>query len=113
GGVHGANRLSGNAFAQIVTQGTRAGEAAAAFATREGEAGAPEAASISAATDRLETPLRRDPGATASQGGDSRSPRGGQYLRGDRPPRNAPPPRPGGHRLRAPARAADDRRRES
>ena len=41
GGVHGANRLSGNAFAQIVTQGTRAGEAAAAFVRREKQPASP------------------------------------------------------------------------
>ena len=57
GGVHGANRLSGNAFAQIVTQGTRAGEAAASFAQREGQAREPSATDVSTAQRRLEAPV--------------------------------------------------------
>jgi len=65
GGVHGANRLSGNAFAQIVTQGTRAGAASAAFARREGRPPAPPEASVAAARERLEAPLARDNGVTA------------------------------------------------
>jgi len=65
GGVHGANRLSGNAFAQIVTQGTRAGEAAVAFAQREGEPAAPSASVLAGARERLETPLARPSGVTA------------------------------------------------
>jgi succinate dehydrogenase/fumarate reductase flavoprotein subunit len=35
GGVHGANRLSGNATSQILVQGQRAGAAAAAYAKRQ------------------------------------------------------------------------------
>lgn len=65
GGAHGANRLSGNAFAQIVTQGARAGVAAAEFARREGAAAPPTSAAIAAARERVEAPLGRDGGITA------------------------------------------------
>lgn len=65
GGVHGANRLSGNAFAQIVTQGPRAGAAAAAFARREGNPPPPESSALAGARERLEAPLRRATGLTA------------------------------------------------
>lgn len=62
GGTHGANRLSGNAFTQIITQGARAGEAAAAFAQREGDAPPPGPTGLAAAEERIEAPLRRDGG---------------------------------------------------
>ncbi len=65
GGIHGANRLSGNAFTQIVTQGARAGEAAAAFALREGAAPSAKPATVGAARDRVEAPLRRGRGVSA------------------------------------------------
>jgi succinate dehydrogenase/fumarate reductase flavoprotein subunit len=65
GGAHGANRLSGNAFAQIVTQGARAGAGAAEFARLEGAAAPPTSAAIVAACERVEAPLRREGGTTA------------------------------------------------
>jgi succinate dehydrogenase/fumarate reductase flavoprotein subunit len=65
GGTHGANRLSGNAFTQIITQGARAGEVAAAFARREGTAPPPSTAAIRAATERAEAPLQRASGGSA------------------------------------------------
>jgi succinate dehydrogenase/fumarate reductase flavoprotein subunit len=65
GGLHGANRLSGNAFTQIVTQGARSGEAAAAFARREGAAPPPAPAALAAAEERVEAPLRREGGVVA------------------------------------------------
>ena len=65
GGVHGANRLSGNAFTQIVTQGTRAGANAADFAQREGEASPPSEAALGRARERIEAPLRREGGVIA------------------------------------------------
>jgi succinate dehydrogenase/fumarate reductase flavoprotein subunit len=65
GGTHGANRLSGNAFTQIVTQGARAGEAAAAFARREGDAPPPPPAALVTAEERVEAPLRRGAGVVA------------------------------------------------
>jgi succinate dehydrogenase/fumarate reductase flavoprotein subunit len=65
GGTHGANRLSGNAFTQIITQGARAGEAAAAFARREGGRPPPSAQALAAAEERIEAPLKREPGVVA------------------------------------------------
>jgi succinate dehydrogenase/fumarate reductase flavoprotein subunit len=65
GGTHGANRLSGNAFAQIVTQGHRAGAAAVAFARSEGNAPPVGVTVVERARERLEAPLRRDGGVTA------------------------------------------------
>jgi succinate dehydrogenase/fumarate reductase flavoprotein subunit len=65
GGVHGANRLSGNAFTQIMTQGTRAGEAAAAFAARESTTPPAPASALASATERIEAPLRPEGGVTA------------------------------------------------
>lgn len=65
GGTHGANRLSGNAFAQIVTQGHRAGAAAVAFVPAEGEHPTVPTAAIEGAQARLEAPLRRERGLTA------------------------------------------------
>ena len=62
GPLHGANRLSGNATSQAVVQGARAGEAAAAFATRAGAA-VPEVPD--AVRERIEGPLQRDSGPTA------------------------------------------------
>ena len=63
GGLHGANRLSGNATVQVVVQGARAGEAAARFASGVGRA--PEPALAEAAIERIEGPLRRGSGPTA------------------------------------------------
>jgi succinate dehydrogenase/fumarate reductase flavoprotein subunit len=65
GGIHGANRLSGNAFTQIVTQGARAGEEAAAFARREGDAPPPSPSALAIAEERVESPLRRNGGVVA------------------------------------------------
>jgi succinate dehydrogenase/fumarate reductase flavoprotein subunit len=65
GGVHGANRLSGNAFAQIITQGARAGEGAARFAAREGWPPTPGAQELAQAEERVEAPLQRAGGTTA------------------------------------------------
>jgi succinate dehydrogenase/fumarate reductase flavoprotein subunit len=41
GGVHGANRLSGNALTQVLVQGYRAGRAAASYAAENGRAPLP------------------------------------------------------------------------
>lgn len=65
GGVHGANRLSGNAFAQIVTQGARAGEGAADFARREREPPPVADEAVAQAEERVEAPLHRAGGITA------------------------------------------------
>lgn len=65
GGVHGANRLSGNAFAQVVTQGRRAGDAAAGFARHHGRAPTPSRSAVRAALERIQAPLRREGGITA------------------------------------------------
>lgn len=65
GGVHGANRLSGNAFAQIVTQGCRAGEQAAALVRDLGEPAEPSKRFLSPALKRLERPLRASGGPSA------------------------------------------------
>jgi len=61
GGVHGANRLSGNASSQILVQGQAAGAAAAAYAarTRQAEIVSAQWQSI---CDELQAPLRRDNG---------------------------------------------------
>src|SRR5205085_2233341 len=60
GGLHGGNRLSGNAFTQIITQGARAGAVAAEFAQREGAPAPPSDAAVAAARERVEAPLHRD-----------------------------------------------------
>jgi succinate dehydrogenase/fumarate reductase flavoprotein subunit len=58
GGLHGANRLSGNASTQILVQGKAAGEAAAAFATKTGRIDIPRKA-WEAAKHELDAPLDR------------------------------------------------------
>jgi succinate dehydrogenase / fumarate reductase flavoprotein subunit/fumarate reductase (CoM/CoB) subunit A len=60
GGVHGGNRLSGNAGAQILVQGRRAGRAAARRAAQF--KGARPETDWRAARDRIEAPLRRNDG---------------------------------------------------
>ena len=64
GGLHGANRLSGNAFTQIITQGARAGETAAAFARQIGPP-PPHDAADRRARERIEAPLQRPADVTA------------------------------------------------
>jgi succinate dehydrogenase/fumarate reductase flavoprotein subunit len=61
GGVHGANRLSGNATSQILVQGNRAGAAAAAYARRNA---LPEiaAADWNTVKNELAAPLGRSEG---------------------------------------------------
>lgn len=61
GGVHGANRLSGNAGSQILVQGQRAGEAAAAYARRAGRRRA-SGSDWERVRDALEAPLKRQSG---------------------------------------------------
>jgi succinate dehydrogenase/fumarate reductase flavoprotein subunit len=61
GGVHGANRLSGNATTQILVQGNRAGSAAAAYAKLNAVPEIP-ATSWGNAKDELEAPLGRSHG---------------------------------------------------
>lgn len=72
GGLHGSNRLSGNAGAQMLVQGRRAGRAAARFSRRN--AAAQPAANGAALRDRLLAPLQRadgvEPLALARQLGD-------------------------------------------
>lgn len=65
GGTQGANRLSGNAFAQIVTQGARAGQAAAVFARREGRGAPPAESLLRQLLERIQMPLQRPGGVTA------------------------------------------------
>jgi len=60
GAVHGANRLSGNAFAQILVQGKRAGEAAARFAAQSRAVPEPDPAQVRACAARILEPLERD-----------------------------------------------------
>lgn len=57
GGLHGANRLSGNAFAQIMVQGERAGRAAARYAAGLGRAIAMPQADWEALETRITRPL--------------------------------------------------------
>jgi succinate dehydrogenase/fumarate reductase flavoprotein subunit len=59
GACHGANRLSGNAFAQVLVQGQRAGAAAAAYAARQRTVPEPDAAQVREYTARLVAPLER------------------------------------------------------
>jgi succinate dehydrogenase/fumarate reductase flavoprotein subunit len=61
GGVHGANRLTGNATSQILVQGSAAGVAAAAFAKRTKQMDIPPAA-WNAASENLSGPLARTSG---------------------------------------------------
>lgn len=58
GGVHGANRLSGNAFAQMVVQGKRAGQHAAQYALRQRAYLEPNLAQLSSLEERMNRPLR-------------------------------------------------------
>jgi succinate dehydrogenase/fumarate reductase flavoprotein subunit len=58
GGLHGANRLSGNASTQILVQGKAAGEAAAAFARKTNRTDIPRKA-WEAAQQELDAPLNR------------------------------------------------------
>jgi succinate dehydrogenase/fumarate reductase flavoprotein subunit len=60
GGVHGGNRLSGNAGAQILVQGRRAG-LAAARAAQSNRAGAPPQ-NWDTLRDAIEAPFRREQG---------------------------------------------------
>src|SRR5579884_2969383 len=60
GAVHGANRLSGNAFAQVLVQGKRAGEAAARFAARSRAVPEPDPAQVRELWARIEAPLERE-----------------------------------------------------
>lgn len=61
GGLHGANRLTGNATSQILVQGRAAGAAAAAYAKRTLHAGIPETAWTAASAELL-APLQRSDG---------------------------------------------------
>jgi succinate dehydrogenase/fumarate reductase flavoprotein subunit len=61
GGVHGGNRLSGNAGAQILVQGRQAGLAAARAAAQSNKAGAP-AQNWEQLKDQIEAPFRREQG---------------------------------------------------
>jgi succinate dehydrogenase/fumarate reductase flavoprotein subunit len=61
GGVHGANRLSGNASSQILVQGNAAGVAAAAYAKASQQADFPNR-SWARICDELSAPLRRTEG---------------------------------------------------
>jgi succinate dehydrogenase / fumarate reductase flavoprotein subunit/fumarate reductase (CoM/CoB) subunit A len=65
GGVHGGNRLSGNAGAQVLVQGKAAGRAAAARAQQEANAAAAQLANDAwrAVQSRIESPLHRKDGA--------------------------------------------------
>jgi succinate dehydrogenase/fumarate reductase flavoprotein subunit len=65
GGVHGANRLSGNAFAQIVVQGKRAGEAAVRFARSFSGHPDPSPRQLERLCERPLSPLKRDLGVVA------------------------------------------------
>jgi succinate dehydrogenase/fumarate reductase flavoprotein subunit len=60
GGVHGGNRLSGNAFAQILVQGKRAGEAAARFAADSRAVPEPDARQVENLRSAITAPLERD-----------------------------------------------------
>lgn len=61
GGVHGANRLTGNATTQILVQGSAAGTAAAAYSKHEKQMDVPPAAWM-AARQNLLAPLERESG---------------------------------------------------
>jgi succinate dehydrogenase/fumarate reductase flavoprotein subunit len=60
GGCHGANRLSGNAFAQVLVQGKRAGEAAARFAAQSHAVPEPEPRQVEELQARIIAPLDRE-----------------------------------------------------
>lgn len=66
GGVHGANRLSGNACSQFLVQGRDAGRAAAAYALRQSWRGVPPAA-FAAARHGIEAPHTRGNGIAAHE----------------------------------------------
>ncbi len=61
GGLHGANRLSGNALTQVFVQGAVGGESAAAFAGKTDWV-EPDAKQIETHRDRIEAPLHREDG---------------------------------------------------
>ncbi len=60
GGCHGANRLSGNAFAQVLVQGQRAGAAAARYAAQARAVPEPDAGQVRALQARVMAPLERE-----------------------------------------------------
>ncbi|HVW73724.1 MAG TPA: FAD-dependent oxidoreductase [Rhizomicrobium sp.] len=63
GGVHGGNRLSGNAGAQVLVQGREAGRAAARAAAQSNKAGAP-AQNWELLKEQIEAPFRREDGVS-------------------------------------------------
>lgn len=65
GGVHGANRLSGNAFSQMVVQGKRAGQRAAEWAAETKNIPHPHPTLVAARQERVERPLKRETGVNA------------------------------------------------
>lgn len=65
GGLHGGNRLSGNAGAQILVQGKAAGQSAARFARAEGPGGRPR--NTAELLDRLHAPLHRTGGPVPAE----------------------------------------------
>lgn len=64
GGLHGANRLSGNALTQVFVQGAVGGEEAAARAAKTDWI-APDAKQVAAFREKAEAPLRRESGTGA------------------------------------------------
>lgn len=62
GGVHGANRLSGNAITQALVQGERAGRAAAAWAAGCGAAASRDGVDVEPYERYLHRPAEIDPG---------------------------------------------------
>ena len=64
GGLHGANRLSGNALTQVFVQGAVSGESATMFAGKTDWVEL-DAKQIEAHRERLEAPLRREDGIDA------------------------------------------------
>ncbi len=66
GGLHGANRLSGNACSQFLVQGRRAGQSAARFAAKSGFRSVPPA-QWRAVKARIEAPLERSDGAASHE----------------------------------------------
>lgn len=60
GGCHGANRLSGNAFAQVLVQGKRAGEAAARYARAARAVLDPAVEQVRALHAQIVAPLERE-----------------------------------------------------
>jgi succinate dehydrogenase/fumarate reductase flavoprotein subunit len=60
GGCHGANRLSGNAFAQILVQGQRAGAAAVQFARASAAVPEPDPAQVKALQAQVIAPVERE-----------------------------------------------------